>query len=694
MHYRQEGYLQEWSASGVDAELTRLNVRSLNGSDPYDYLLYAEDLPRRNDGRLRQGILQRYQHLEAGGWWCSGVDLLSGSEDPWGCFKPSQPRQDGQRQKLIKYEHPPKTATGLFALRVPQHVWDAIATRYNHPFGPEDLDLEQPDQGFWQWFLARPDIPLCVTEGAKKAGALLTAGFVAIALPGVHGGYRTPRDGEGNKIGRSHLIPQLELLTRKQRPVYMVFDQDQKPQTIQAVNGAIRHTAYLLERQGCDVRVVTWNPELGKGVDDLLIRQGDAAFEQAYDRAPSFEAWKAQTFTQLTYPAALTVNQRYLPALAIPDGERLIGIKSPKGTGKTHCLEAIVKGAIARGQWVLVIGHRVKLVESLCERFGLRYISELQPSDGGPMRGYGLCIDSLHPHSQAHFQAADWRDGVVIIDEVEQVLWHGLNASTCRGNRVAILKSLKTLMQNVLGGQGQVYVADADLSDVALDYLRALAGCEQSPYLIQNQWQPGTETAWTIHHYDDSSPDRLMQALEQHICAGGKPFVCLSAQKPQSQWGTSNLESYLRQQFPQHKILRLDSETLTNAHHPAAQGLQNLDERLQDYDIVLSSPCLETGVSIDLQGHFTSIWAIAQGIQAENSVRQALSRVREPLPRHLWVAPFGFNTVGNGSTSIAGLLESGQKLTQLNIRLLQQSDLTALDDLETGFQAESLLCWA
>jgi len=49
--------------------------------------------------------------------------------------------------------------------------------------------------------------------------------------------------------------------------------------------------------------------------------------------------------------------------------------------------------------------------------------------------------------------------------------------------------------------------------------------------------------------------------------------------------------------------------------------------------------------------------------------------------------------VGNGS-SIPSLLTSGQSLSQLNIRLLQQSDFDALDDLEMSFQAESLLCWA
>jgi len=689
-------HLQEWAASGVDAELTGLNVRPLAGSASYDYLLYAETLPRRNDGRLRDRILSRYQHIEAGGWWCSGIDLLTGKEDLWGCFKPVAPRKTTDERKVIKYEHPPQAETGVFALRVPDRLAQNIAQRYGQTYDPPcegAVGVASPtENGFWQWLAAHPEIPLCLTEGAKKAGALLTAGFAAIALPGVNGGYRTPRNQAGERIGRSHLIPQLAHLAQN-RPIYIVFDQDRKPKTIQAVNAAIRQTAYLLRQQNCEVRVVTWDAHEGKGVDDLIAQGGIAAFEAAYGQALPFESWKATTFTQLTYPAQITLNDRYLPPLAIPSDARLIGLKSPKGTGKTQLLEKIVKEAIAQGKWVLVIGHRVRLVEALCQRFGLQYISEVVTQPDGSTLGYGLCIDSLHPNARASFNAADWRDGVVIFDEVEQVLWHGLNSSTCQGNRVAILKSLKTLMQNVLGGQGQVYVADADLSDVSLDYLIALAGVDLTPWIVENCWQPTTE-AWQVHHYPDPNPDRLLGDLEQHIRNGGRPFVCLSAQKVKSQWGTSNLESYLRQQFPDLKILRLDSESLADATHPAAAAMGNLNDILAQYDVVLTSPCLETGVSIDLRGHFTSVWAIAQGVQAENSVRQALSRVRENLPRYLWVAPFGFNTIGNGSTSIASLLDSGQRLTQVNIRLLQQSDLMTLDDVETGFQAESLLCWA
>jgi hypothetical protein len=69
--------------------------------------------------------------------------------------------------------------------------------------------------------------------------------------------------------------------------------------------------------------------------------------------------------------------------------------------------------ALACGQWVLVSGHRVQLVEALCDRFGIPYITEVKSSETGAVLGYGLCVDSLHPESQARFHADSWHNGVV-----------------------------------------------------------------------------------------------------------------------------------------------------------------------------------------------------------------------------------------------------------------------------------------
>lgn len=687
-------HLQEWVSSCVDEQLTCLNVIPLEGLSPLEYLLYADAIERRNDGRVSHHILKRYEHTQQGGWWCSGIDVLTGGDDLWGCFKPNQPRHSADSGKPIKYEHPPLAPTGLFALRVPLPIWQRIAARYQLRVLPCDIESEQSDLGFWQWLINHAEIPLCITEGAKKTGALLTAGYAAIALPGVNSGYRVPKDSQGNRIGKSRLIPQLQKLVTPGRSIYLAFDQDSKSATIKAVSAATQKLGYLLKQQGCSVKVIAWNSELSKGVDDLIAAHGQEVFNRAYQTAVSLDTWKAQSLAHLTYPPSLRVFRRYLGELSIPAKAKLIGIKSPKGTGKTQLLESIVKQALARDMRILVIGHRVRLVEALCQRFGLKYITEVRGTDPVAMLGYGLCINSLHPASFARFDALDWEDAVVIIDEVEQVLWHGLNSVTCSSHRVAILKSLKTLMQNILGGSGQVFVADADLSDISIDYLVSLSGVQLQPFIIKNDWKPTPGESYIVHSYSESTPERLVQDLERHIQEGGKPFVCLSAVKLKSQWSTCTLEAYLQQQFPLAKILRIDSESLAEPTHPAKGCITSLNQVLSYYDIVLASPAIETGVSIDLRGHFTSVWGIAQGVQSENSVRQALGRIRENLPRFIWVRPYGFNQVGNGSTSIPALLTSQQNLTQLNIRLLQQTDFDALDDIEMGFQAESLMSWA
>ncbi len=705
----------EWLNSAVDPDLIRLNVLSLEGTTPLEYLLYA--LPhteRRNDGRLRDKWLKKYTHTEHGGWWCSGVDILTLAAAEWGCFKPNQPRINHNGQP-IKYEHPPKSDTSIFALRVPAHIWDKIAARYgikryHSPLALRLQDRKQP-VSFWEWILAHPEIPLVVTEGAKKAGAILTAGYVAIALPGIFNGYRQPKDEWGRATALPRLIPQLEILAEGGRDIYFAFDRDTKPKTIANVNTAITKTGKLLAKYGCGVKVITWShPE--KGVDDLIAAHGEDAFHTAYNAAISLETWLTTQSTKLTYPVAIRLNKRYLGAfledagtrgeetggevfsksIISPTPARLIGLKSPKGTGKTEWLSTEVQKAIFVGQPVIIITHRVQLGQALCQRFGVPYVTEIKNSEIGTTLGYGLCVDSLHRNSMAHFQPDFWSDALIIIDECEQVFWHLLNANTeVQKHRVAILRTLKTLIQTALSGEGKIYLSDADLSDVSIDYVRSLAGFPLTPWIVVNEYQ-NPDDCWDVFTYEGNNPKQLVAALIEDIKTGGVPMVCCSAQKPKSKWGTRNLEAHLTKLFPEKNILRIDSESVANPNHAAYGCIAHLNEILPNYDIVLASPSIETGVSIDIKGHFTRVWDIASGGMPTNSVRQAIARVRDNVPRHIWAAPRGMGRIGNGSTSIKNLLASQHKLTQLNIRLLAQSELD--DDVDCNFQPESLRTWA
>lgn len=676
---------QEWRDSCVDDGIIDICVRSLEGRGAYSFLFYSDELPRTNPGVLSQGYLKKYGFLDDGGWWCNGVDPLNNWEPmEWGCFKPRRPRIDLEKRKAIKYEHPPKTETRIFLLDVPDRIWQKVSDRYGIPIADEDRQ-----HGFWHW-VWKYNVPIIITEGAKKAGALLTAGFAAIALPGIYGGYRQQKDEEGNRVGKPSLIPDLQFFATLGREVYFCFDRDSKQKTIRNVYKAIERTGCLFIYSGCQVRVISWQQQ-EKGVDDFIAACGAAAFEQVYQSAQILEVWRARSFTQLTYPAAQTVERRYLGQLSIPSHAKLVAIKSPKDTGKTRTLEGIVADAIASGQWVLVLTHRVQLGQALCQRFGVPYITETRTFEFGTVLGFGLCIDSLHPKSQARFTAENWHGGVVVIDEAEQVFWHGLNSSTCQSDRVPILRQLKTLLTNVLQGDGRVFLADADLSDLSIDFVKNLAGISIDPWVVANEWRPGDGERWDIYHYPDADPSGLVSALEEHIAAGGKPLVVCSAQKAKSKWSTRTLETYFKQRFPDKRILRIDSESITDPSHPAYGAIASLDQIVGDYEIVLASPSIETGVSIDIKGHFTSCWGIFLGVQSESSARQALARLRERVPRHVWAAARGIGQVGNGAISVKALLQSQHKLTRHNIRLLQDFNL---DDLDLDFQPESLRTWA
>jgi hypothetical protein len=688
-----QAHSDEWiKGSGIDPALTALNLVSLDGYAPFERLFYSEKIKRLNTGRLPSWILNRYAHLEKGGWWCSGVDPVTGSDDLWGCFKPDQPRIDATKGKHQKYEHPLKAQATLFALKVTDAIWQKVAKRYGVPVTEMDIDQSRADRGFWSW-VKRNNVPIVLTEGCKKAASLLSQGFAAIALPGIWGGYR-------KNDGKPALTPQLECFASKGRKIYFAFDQDEKRSTRQTNRKAVWCTAKLLKDKGCAVSIIEWEPWI-KGVDDLIVVKGDKHFLGCYEKALSFDDWQADGLWELTYKPALRLDSKskHLGDFAPPPSAKLIGLKAPKGSGKTEWLVKVCEDAQRRGQKVIIITHRTKLAEALCGRFRIDYVTELKDSDTQGIFGFGLCFDSLRRNSQAKFNPEDWYNCIVILDEVEQSVWHLLNANTEVGkHRVQVLRNFQQLIQNVLeSDEGRVYLSDADLSDVSIDYVRSLADFPIEPWIAVKEGNP---TPWNVTIWE--KPEQLLEAAIYHIHQGGIPLIFVDGRKVKSKWGTWNLEAYLKKTFPNKKILRIDAESVSDPTHPAYRcmsidkmnklEMSKLDKLLKQYDIVIASPTIETGVSIDLKGHFTSVWDIAQGVIPVASVLQRMARLREPVPRHVFAKPYGIGRIGNGSASPKKLMASQQVKFQAHIKLLAEGDTTDFD-VASNFQPQSQRTW-
>jgi hypothetical protein len=678
---------QEWLASGVDPAIVRLNVQTLHDTevDPFTREVSYPIAEALNWKITRFGQQARET---VRGWWVSGLDPLDQWQRMgWGRFKPDAdtPIFDKQKNKPAKYLSPAlgKGSSRLVLLDVPEHTWEQVAKRHRM-----DSQLaKQEFSNFWEWVWAA-NIPITLTEGEKKAGCLLSLGYAAIALPGIFSGYRRET---------RQLIAELAFFATEGRSVHICFDYETKPRTLQNIFLATSRLGQLLTNSGCAVKVVNL-PGPEKGVDDFVVARDPAAFNKLYDAAIELEFWQASRLWTLTHTPTLTLNQPFLGELPYPESG-LACVKSAKGTGKTTALKQLIQTALSASRQsdetthdrptqerkVLVITHRIQLGKAICQSLGLGWLEE--DPENQSIRGYGLCIDSLHPTSKARFNPEDWDGAIVILDEVEQVLWHALNSATCYAQRVRILETLKELVEVVFSTGGLIVAQDADLSDVSIDYLKGLSEIPITPWVVVNEWKP--DIAWDVSAYDTKNPSPLIARMEQ-VLETGAAFVCLDSQKVRGRWSSKNLETYLRLQFPGKRILRIDSESVADPDHAAYRIVDRINDIVSDYDVVLATPTIGTGVSIDVRGHFKAVFGIFQGVTPDSESRQALARVREAVPRYVWAAHFGHGKIGNGSCNYRDVAQSMTKAVRYNISLLKEVDF----DLDEQSDPIALRTWA
>lgn len=295
-HLEEKHWLELVEGSAIHPALASRNVRSLGMDsieqehEAWEYLMYSHKLERTNTGRLSSGILKHYRHIEDGGWWASaGIDarslpLLQPGEKPlvklWGCFKPDCPRVDADKSlkkdktEYIKYEHPLKEERQLFLFDVP----DALAQRIYDKYGIKPSEAEK-QSGFW-YITYKYNLPITLAEGAKKTLSSLSQGKITIGVSGVNGGYYA-NDSEHNRLPQRILHPELKVFATRGREFSFAFDQDTKQSTVWNVRRDMVRTGELLELEGCSVRVVQWQGDKGKGLDDLIHNSGPLAYALA-----------------------------------------------------------------------------------------------------------------------------------------------------------------------------------------------------------------------------------------------------------------------------------------------------------------------------------------------------------------------------------------------------------------------------
>lgn len=732
--------LEEFRASGIPDNLTEANVQWIEGQEAIELLVENGLTGRNSNGSMRTAYLtkgdrdriDKYQFAADGGWVVRGVDF-GGNPGAVPQFKPVNPRLDNaqgskgfgtQTLKPVKYETPlGLTATPILPV-VPIAYGRAIAKRY----GLESKYLERLDTlphtdlntgidfAFWGWWRENEQ-HIVPAEGFKKALLLIAKGLPAIA---VRSAYNWHVKGDSTQLSDA-----IEAFATSKRRVTIVFDRDPQPKTLKAVTQQAIAFGWEMQKRGCKVAIASWDGNLGKGIDDYVVGGGNV--EEIIDFAPSLGMAATEHLTRLTYPVDIeftpTPEKSYLGQheISIPDSAKLIAIKGSKAVGKTSFLagrkvadengcEIRIPGEIDRinsqfeaefGQPmpVILLTHRRNLGAALADAFGLPVAHELKDTEEGKLFGYALCADSMHDRSQVRFDADHYSNAIVIIDECEQVLWHELNADTeVAKYRVRILENYRRLLTNVLNSDyGRVFIADADLSNLTITHILEITGTRDilRPFVIAERRTATHEKHRNCYTFDGNTPEQWFFALVRAIERGERPLIQVSGQKAKSTWGAQNIADRLKALFPFASILVIDSETTKDPTNPAYRCTSELDKVIYNYDVVVASPSIETGVSIeDKRGHFTSVWGLSWGLQTVDAFLQAMARVRTHVPRYIWaVEVSGLGQIGNGEIFPSSVLKSSQKRAVATMMRLEKADALVNEAL-LGFQVPSQTAWS
>ncbi|WP_041764088.1 VapE domain-containing protein [[Leptolyngbya] sp. PCC 7376] len=287
----------EASAISLDIQHNFIPVKGRDEAIPdvddlaWDYLFYLQ-VYRKNNGGLRKKWLDNYSHIDAGGWWCQTLDIVNGDYSQWGCFKPNTPRKN-KEGKLVKYEHPPKQPTQPFFLEVNRERWEKIA-RNGMVLLPDLEDIPESSDcfEFWEWVKQHSELPIIITEGAKKTASLLSADYCAVGLSGIWNGAPKQKAGDGTPLEKQ-LNEQLQALSAEGREIIFCFDNDDKPKTIASVTKAIQSMAELFEAQGCTISVMSWRGlHDEKGIDDIHAAHGSDAVDQLVSNRLTLNDWQ------------------------------------------------------------------------------------------------------------------------------------------------------------------------------------------------------------------------------------------------------------------------------------------------------------------------------------------------------------------------------------------------------------------
>jgi len=678
-------HLAEWTeGSAVSAGIAELAVQSIKGHCQVLDFLNPSKLGR-NLGYATKPVQRAREHYAQpcrGGWLAAGHAPIGGGAMVPVTFKPDYARI-GSDRKQIKYERPAGSSPVPYFAPLDAAAYEAIAARAG--LTPPAFESSW---SAWCWLLAQPALEVVLDEGEKKSASACSHGWLTIGLAGIWNGCPRPKDAAGVVFGAPTLIAELQWLASvrpKGAPLTIAFDASDKPRGRVDIRQARRRLGRLLVDAGHQVLIREMVQPDGaadfvKGTDDLLVHGGAAAL--AALAVVPFKQWFDATSKQaisdhLLQPFKTSGRQhqtiaRHFKASDIPSNAELVALVGGLGTNKTGAVaETASTGRLISST------HRRSLADNQGHRFGLAVKREghvlhaLEQSQAdlrqvadllADHEGFVVVVDSSYIGGSSELRPEQCQGAVLFIDEADAFLRHCLTAATHiakhRADAVANLAAC-------VAAADQVVLAGAHIDETTLAAFEAMRG-DACCTVIESTLQTAAGRDLVMHR----KVEDLMQQM-RNLCNRRAPFVFHTGSKlTNSQMGPVNLARNVRRWWPNARILEMTADTIREPGHPAAAAIED-PQKLLAFDVVLATPVLETGFSIeDKHQHFAAVLGHTSGHVMPHAFVQSLGRLRSSVPRYVWCNHTG-SRIGNGAPVVeeleTGKLEHAGQLVRLHL---------------------------
>lgn len=517
-----------------------------------------------------------------------------------------------------------------------------------------------------------------LVEGYKKAMAAISAlGVPAIALPGTW--FKKADEGKARKIPAG-LKPFVD-----GRQIVLCFDRETNPATRARVEMGLFSCANELQWLTKNVFIAelpTVDGLTKTGLDDYILNCGANNAKRILENAlPYHQAHLRylESCGQANYQPQYNIREEWFgnSALELPE-TGIVGIRLPKGRGKTSGTFRKLKGTkspivmLCPLQRLRLSAKRqarkadIQLLEFAVDHPDIAEMSMKEIRDGKHRdKNFVLCAESAKRLSIAMLQGA-----TVIIDEARQLATSMLESGTMKAEaRANTFETLRIILPHAK----RLILLDADLDDSTIEFWKSLSDqrfSKRTVTLIADGLEKPTGFDFEML---GSTYEMAISKATQLVAAGYRVLISVDSLKYSKAAAIT-----AQQQCSSAKVLEVNSETCSQQSVQAF--FDNPDREVKRYNLVIASPSMRTGVSIEVPQCFDAIFVIAGGrIYSDADISQAAWRVRDKtIPRFIYTPQYWDH-------SMAHRLSSSKKATDVIHQLRGNLDRTSSNYTNYGF---------